>query len=167
MIVWLKFVHVAAISIWCAGLICLPGLYLQRAHVPDRDSLHRLQGFVRFCYVVLVSPAAFVAVATGTALIFVSETFDPWFTAKLVFVGILVTIHIVTGLVIVRLFDEGEVYPVWRFVAVTVVTLLTTLAILFFVLGKPALDFDMLPPDFHQPGALRRLVLDILPWTSP
>ena len=167
MIVWLKFVHVAAISIWCAGLICLPALYLQRAHVADRESLHRLQRFVRFCYIVLISPAAFVAVATGTALIFVSQTFYPWFTAKLVFVGVLVGIHIVTGLVIVRLFDRGEVYPVWRFVAVTVLTVLTTLAILFFVLGKPALDLDMLPADLHQPGALRRIVLDLLPWTTP
>jgi protoporphyrinogen IX oxidase len=167
MIVWLKFVHVAAISIWCAGLICLPGLYLQRAHVADRDSLHHLQRFVRFCYIVLISPAAFVAVATGTALIFVSQTFDLWFTAKLVFIGVLVGIHIVTGLVIVRLFDKGEVYPVWRFVAVTVLTVLTTLAILFFVLGKPALDLGMLPADFHQPGALRRIVLDLLPWTAP
>ena len=26
MIVWLKFAHLAAISLWCAGLICLPGL---------------------------------------------------------------------------------------------------------------------------------------------
>jgi hypothetical protein len=35
------------------------------------------------------------------------------------------------------------------------------------VLGKPALDLDMLPADFHQPGALRRIVLDLLPWTAP
>ena len=83
--------------------------------------LHR---FVRVCYVVIVSPAAFVAVGTGTALIFVSGTFVPWFTAKLFFVGLLVGVHVLTGLVIVRLFDEGEVYPVWRFLAVTGFTVL-------------------------------------------
>jgi len=167
MIVWLKFAHVAAISLWCAGLICLPGLYLQRAHLPDRETLHKLHRFVRFCYVSLVSPAAFVAVGTGTALIFVSGTFVPWFTAKLFFVGLLVGIHVLTGLVIVRLFDEGEVYPVWRFLAVTGCTVLVTLGILFLVLGKPAMDLDMLPADFHEPGALRRIVLDLLPWISP
>jgi protoporphyrinogen IX oxidase len=166
MIVWLKFIHVTTIAIWCAGLICLPGLYVQRAHLPNRDALHRLQGFVRFSYVVLISPAAFVAIATGTALIFVAETFEAWFTAKLFFVGLLVGIHVLTGLVIVRLFEEGEIYPAWRFVAVTVLTVLVTLAILFFVLGKPAIDLDILPADLHQPGALRRIVLNLLPWSA-
>ena len=81
--IWLKLLHLAAIAVWSAGLICLPALYVQRAHVADKDSKHRLQAMVRFLYVAILSPAAFVAVGSGTALIFVRQSFEPWFTLKL------------------------------------------------------------------------------------
>jgi uncharacterized membrane protein len=161
--IWLKLLHLAAIAIWSAGLISLPGLYLQRAHVPDRAAKHRLQAMVRFLYVAIVSPAAFVAVASGTALIFVRQSFEPWFTLKLVFVGALATIHILTGLVILRLFEAGNVYPVWRFVTVTAATLLVVAAILVVVLAKPHLP-DLLPAQLSEPGALRRLAGGLNPF---
>lgn len=155
--VWVKFVHIAAIAIWSAGLIRLPGLYLQRARVPDAPSLHRLQALVRFLYVKAMSPAAFVAIATGIGLIFLRQTWAPWFGAKLLLVGVLAAIHILTGLVIIRLFDEGEIYPLWRFVAATALTVMTVTAIMLLVLAKP--DLPALLPDWmYEPGALRRLL---------
>lgn len=159
--IWAKFLHVAAIAIWSAGLIALPGLYVQRARVPDAESLHRLQAMVRFMYVALVSPAAFVAIGSGTALIFLRGTFEPWFTAKLVFVGVMVLIHVVTGLVIIRLFEKGNVYPLWRFVTVTVLSLAAVSAVLLFVLGKPDLP-DMVPAVMREPGGLRLLLGDLI-----
>lgn len=167
MIASLKFIHVAAIAMWCAGLIALPSLYVQRAHVKDGETLYRLQGQVRFAYVALISPSAFVAVASGAGLIFAAGTFVPWFSLKLAFVGVLVLIHIFTGLVIIRLFEEGEVYSVWRFVAVTGLTVAVTLTILILVLAKPELREGLLPQEFFSPGALRGIVLDLIPWTTP
>jgi ABC-type glycerol-3-phosphate transport system permease component len=76
-------------------------------------------------------------------------------------------VNTLTGLVIVRLFEKGQVYPVWRFVATTTITVLVVLAILFLVLGKPSLDFGVLPEAYLRPGALREIVLDIIPWTRP
>src|SRR5690606_9523925 len=67
--VLLKFVHILAITGWSAGLTCLPFLYVQRRRLSG-DALHRLHNFTRFFYVALVSPTAFVAVGSGTALIF-------------------------------------------------------------------------------------------------
>lgn len=160
---WIKLIHLATIAVWAAGLVSLPGLYVQRAHVPDKDSLHRLQAMVRFMYVAIISPAAFVAVGSGTALIFLRETFEPWFSLKLALVGILVTIHVLTGLVIVRLFEAGNIYPVWRFVAVTAITFLVVTAIFAVVLAKPAVP-DMLPDAMSEPGALRRLLEGLNPF---
>ena len=160
---WVKALHLATIAIWAAGLIALPGLYVQRTHVPDEPSLHRLQALVRFLYVGVLSPAAFVAVGSGVGLIFLRETFEAWFTAKLAFVGALVTIHILTGLVIIRLFEAGNVYPVWRFAAVTATTVLVVAAILFIVLAKPDLP-DLLPDAMSEPGTLRRLVEPLNPF---
>lgn len=166
MITWLKFIHIATIAVWAAGLISLPGLYVQRAHVADDEQLHRLQRIVRSAYVRLVSPAAFVAVASGIALIFLRETFVAWFSLKLAFVGVLVVIHALTGLVIIRLFREGEIYPVWRFVAVTTLTVAIVLAILVLVLAKPDIAVTY-PAALGQPGALRDLFADFIPWTTP
>ena len=47
MIALLKFVHIAAIAIWTAGLISLPSLYVQRAHVTSDDALYRMQRMTR------------------------------------------------------------------------------------------------------------------------
>lgn len=166
MIAWLKFVHIATIAIWAAGLISLPGLYVQRAHVADDEQLYRLQRIVRSAYVRLISPAAFVAVASGIALIFLRETFAAWFSLKLAFVAGLVVIHALTGLVIIRLFREGEVYPVWRFVAVTALTFAIVIVILVLVLAKPEIAIAY-PAALGKPGALRELLSDFIPWTTP
>lgn len=161
--IWLKLLHFAAIAIWSAGLICLPGLYVQRAHVPDEPSKHRLQALVRFFYVVIISPAAFIAVGSGTALIFVREPFEAWFSLKLAFVGALVMIHIFTGLVIIRLFDDGRTYPVWRFAAATTLTVAVVGIILVVVLAKPDLP-NLTPEVLNQPGGLKRLAASLNPF---
>ena len=164
--IWLKLLHIAAIAVWSAGLVCLPGLYVRRAGVPGRESKHRLQAMVRFLYVAIVSPAAFLAIGSGTALIFLRQSFEPWFSLKLAFVGIMVTIHILTGLVIVRLFEAGNVYPLWRFVAVTAATLAVVTAILIVVLAKPPLP-DLHPLAMAEPGALSRIVERLVGGLNP
>jgi putative membrane protein len=166
MILALKFLHIAAIAIWAGGLVSLPGLYVQRAYIEEKEALYRLQMMVRFSYVAFISPAAFVAVASGIALIFAQQTFAGWFSLKLFFVALLVILHVLTGLVIIRLFREGEVYPVWRFVLTTVLTCLVVTAVLVVVLAKPAITFSI-AGDLLQPGGLRRFVQSISPWTIP
>jgi protoporphyrinogen IX oxidase len=162
----LKFVHIATIAVWASGLISLPGLYVQRAHVKDDDALYRLQMMVRYAYVAIISPAAFMAVASGTALIFWQQTYIPWFSLKLLFVGVLVILHILTGLVIIRLFKEGEVYPVWRFVMATILTSIVVAVIVFVALAKPLVELE-LPEDLTRPGGLRALVERVSPWQIP
>lgn len=160
----LKTLHIAAIAVWSAGLLCLPALYVQRRHVRHDDDLHRLQRMVRFAYTALISPLAFIAIASGTALIFVQATVQPWFAAKMAFVAALAFVHVLTGLVVVRLFREDGVYPAWRFVAVTAVTAVLIAAILWLVLAKP-----VMPQlgDIFRPGALSDLLSPFNPWATP
>ncbi|WP_128254503.1 CopD family protein [Falsirhodobacter deserti] len=161
----LKIVHIAAIAVWCAGLISLPSLYVQRRHVKTKDELHRLQKTVRFGYIVIVSPLAFVAVGSGTALIFTEQVHQGWFAAKLAFVGVLAFLHVLTGLVVIRLFREGERYTAWRFVTTTVMAAGTAAVILWLVLAKP--EFPPLAAGLFAPGGLRDLVAQINPWMTP
>lgn len=155
--IWLKILHLAAIAVWSAALVCLPGLCVRRGRLPGREARHRLQAMVRFLYVAVASPSAFVAIASGTALIFLRQPFEPWFSLKLALVGALATIHVVTGLVVIRLFQAGNAYPAWRFAATTGLTLAVVTAILVVVLAKPDLP-DLVPAAMTEPGALKRLV---------
>jgi uncharacterized membrane protein len=101
--VLLKFVHLAAIAVWSGGLLVLPFLFWQRATVaagPDLDRLHRL---TRFVYVGMTSPAAVVAIGSGTALIFLKPPFRVVFPED----GPRhrhVMLHVLAGLVLGHLF---------------------------------------------------------------
>lgn len=149
----LKFIHVGAIALWSAGLLALPFLYRQRKGLLD-EPLHRLHATTRFFYVALVSPAAFIAIASGTGLIFVQGTYEAWFSAKLAMVALMAGIHIFSGLVILRLFEPGETYPLWRFALVMPLTALAIGTILLLVLDKPAFALPEQMMALFEPGAL-------------
>lgn len=162
-VILLKFAHIVAIALWSGGLICLPFLYRQRRRL-EGNALYRLHNFVRFFYVKLVSPAAFVAVVSGIFLIFVQATFVPWFSVKLLLVGILVFIHVLSGLVILRLFEPGQSYPASRRNIVTVLTTSVIAAILITVLGKPQWVTADWITDFFAPGALGEMFPFLTAW---
>ncbi len=155
---FLKFVHLAAIAIWSGGLLALPFLFWQRralAAGPDLDRLHRI---TRLVYVELTSPAAFIAIASGTALIFLQATFTEWFTLKMILVGLMAMLHVVAGLVIHQLFS-----PNGRFGRVSFVTLASTyaiviVAILWVVLAKPHIDSNQFMVHLFEPGGLAKML---------
>jgi protoporphyrinogen IX oxidase len=120
---------------------------------------------VRYAYVTIISPAAFLAVVSGTGLIFGQQTYSPWLSFKLLFVCGLVVLHVMTGLVIIRLFKEGGIYPIWRFVVVTLITSAVALTIIFIGLSKPFIDPYV--TESVRPGGLRILVERFSPWPIP
>lgn len=149
--VWIaKFVHLAAIPLWAGGLVGLPALIaLDRPGGGER--LHRM---VRALYVGLVSPAAFVAIGSGTALIFLQATFQEWFSAKMAFVALMAALHVVIGLVLLRSFGRDRPLPGWQATALTGALIAAILPILWLVLAKPHLPSDALGPALFAPGAL-------------
>lgn len=161
--VLVKFVHIFAIAGWSAGLICLPFLYLQRGRLSG-NALHRLHNFTRFFYVALVSPAAFLAVGTGTALIFMQATFEAWFSVKLALVAAMVIIHVTSGALILRLFEPGKTYPFWRFAVVSVLTVTFIGTILVVVLGKPQWTTPGQVETLFEPGALGKMLGGLIAW---
>ena len=154
----LKFVHLAAIALWSGGLLALPFLFWQRRALelgPDLDRLHRI---VRLVYVELTSPAAFIAIASGTALIFLQATFAEWFSVKMVLVGLMAMLHVVAGLVIHQLFS-----PKGRFGRLSLVTLASSYAVLitaivWVVLAKPHIDSNQFMVHLFEPGGLSKVL---------
>jgi putative membrane protein len=159
MVIWMmKFVHVAAIAVWASGLVATPFLLVQK-HRLGGGTVHRLHRLVRALHVQIVSPAAFIAVATGIALIFLRETFFVWFSTKLYLVALLAACHVGIGLLISSTFEpEGRLGT--GLAAFLVVTIVTSVAgILVFVLAKPAIDLDAMAGEMAAGGWLEDSVV--------
>lgn len=166
MITFVKFVHLATIALWSGGLIVLPYLFWQRrllATGPELDRLHRI---TRFVYVGLTSPAAFVAIGSGTALIFLQGTYREWFTIKMVLVGAMVMLHVLAGLIAVHLFAPDGRFGGRSFIALTSSYLVLIVAIIWVVLAKPVIDSAEIGAELFKPGALQSLVRQALGETS-
>ena len=136
MTTFLKFVHLGAIAIWSGGLIVLPFLFWQRRGLlPGRD-LDRLHRLSRFVYVAMTSPAAFIAIGSGTALIFLQQTYEEWFSLKMVAVGAMVMLHVVAGLFLERIFDPDGRFSAFSYSALTGAYLVLITAILWIAAGE-------------------------------
>lgn len=166
-VVWFKLLHVASLAIWSGGILLMPILLGQRQRAGEGPALHRLHLFTRFAYITVISPAAFVAIASGTALILVQELFVPWFAVKLIFVGMLVMLHVWVGLLVLSVFDEGGRFAGWRvYASVGALSGIMT-AIFYVVLAKPDIRLDGLPAFLSQPGGLRSFAAGIIPGLTP
>lgn len=153
--VWLKILHIGALSIWCGGLLALPGLLAREYRAPDGDAeglghlwQHRMS---RFAYDVIVSPAAVIAIASGTALLFVTRPLEGWMFLKLAAVAGLVVTHMAVGRVIDRI-EAPDLRPTRRLATMLVAAAATFIVlILWLVLQKPPVG-DGLFPDWLLRG---------------
>lgn len=149
-VAWVKAVHIAALILWCASLIGLPLLLAKHREDEPQAVYARLRRLTHGAYVRIVTPAAVVAIAAGTALIFLRGTFAPWLFAKLVAVGLLVALHALIGHTVVSMSERrGEYVPPGP-VPLVVATLATMSAVLFLVLAKPVMP-DLTPAWLDRP----------------
>ena len=104
----------------------------------------------------MTSPAACVAIGSGTALIFLQTTFREWFSLKMVLVGAMAMLHVfAAGLTAVKVFAPAcGRFSRGAFIALTSIYLLLIVAILWVVLAKPAIDSNQIAPHLFDPGVL-------------
>jgi uncharacterized membrane protein len=159
----LKALHILALATWCGTLLVMPTLFRLRGQATSAEQARDLHTFTRAVFAGIGSPAAVLAVGTGTALIFVGEVFAPWMLTKLAVVGALVALHVRTGFVLLHLFRAWRGYAPWRQAAATTATAAVLAAILLLVLAKPRFDPAGLPAWLTTPGALQSSVSTIVP----
>ena len=162
MIAWTKAVHIVALTIWCGGLLVLPGLFARRKKLTG-DDLHQLHHFTRVIFIRVVSPAAFVAVIAGIVLIFLQGVFTLWMVAKLFAVGALAVIHIRGGFLDLTHFKAGRASSRFQQILATTATTSGVLAILWLVLAKPAFEIPALPHWVSEPGGLYSVLESLMP----
>jgi uncharacterized membrane protein len=141
----LKGIHIAALILWCGGILALP-MMLSR-HAPDvvADDYRMIRHATHLTYTLWVTPAAVIAVIAGTWLIFLREAFVPWLFAKLFFVALLVAAHVWIGHIIARNAEDPEYHTPPRPYLPAMAALLPMVAILTLVLAKPAMDWVVMP----------------------
>lgn len=140
----LKTVHIAAIAVWAGGLIALPALLRRDDEMSSRAAVVRLHHFSRFAHDALVSPAAVLAIASGTALIFFVAA-DDWLFLKLVAVAGMMGVHMLIARVLDQL-EEPAVTPAsWNRTVLVVAAIIFIVAVLALVLGRPVIPPEWMP----------------------
>lgn len=146
MIAALKFVHLAGISCWAAGLIALALLMLVFGTTNDEDDYVEYRLFTHVTYISFVTPAALIAIASGTALCFAAGIFEPWLLLKLAFVAGMVLVHTWLGHLIQRSGEERR--SKWftaPFAGLALVPLICAVIGLALVKPQAATLSDLLP----------------------
>ncbi|MFN3661872.1 CopD family protein [Yoonia sp.] len=140
-----KFAHIAALLVWCGGLLILPVMLAR--HDPSilpGDYTH-IRHATHTIYTACVTPAAVIAVIAGTWLIFLREVFVPWFYVKLVFVALLIAAHAWIGHVLTKIGEDPDTHTPPEPGLPVLAVLAPIIAILFLVLAKPYLGWLAFP----------------------
>lgn len=170
MIALIKAFHIAALVVWCAALLALPvllGLHQQaqkhRSAAQQELQYYQFRRLSHHTYTKLATPAAVLAIAAGTALIFAAQVFEVWLLAKLAAVAGMSLAHAWLGHLIVQ---SGErpmgwkmPWPGWAWV----IALPCMALVLWLVLAKPDLSraLHLLPDWMREP-----LALDMQNWLT-
>lgn len=134
---WIKAVHLASLLVWCAGLFALPALLALFPAVKGGVERKRLLAATRFMFIAVSSPAAVIAIASGTALIFLTGSFAPWLLAKLTLVTAMVFFHAGCGKLVLVLHREPARYASGAHLALALIPTMLIPAVLWLVLAQP------------------------------
>jgi protoporphyrinogen IX oxidase len=147
----LKALHLVFLCIWVAGLYALPRMLARHDRAIAQEEFTQIRRATHFGYVWVISPAAILAIASGSALVFLREVFTGWAFAKFVLVALLVGVHAWIGHTIIAVAEtEGQHEPPEPLIPTLVISGLVV-SILCLVLAKPELDELAFPAWLMQP----------------
>lgn len=138
--IWFLSAHIMALLIWCASLLFLLSLTVvrcpSRRYSDDELTPRQHDSVVRRLFTVVSTPAALLAIASGTAVFLLQATTEPWLIMKLTLVALLVVCHALSGGLILRIESGHSVRSASQFLVV--LSALLTLTIVWLVLARPA-----------------------------
>jgi protoporphyrinogen IX oxidase len=134
---WLKVAHIIALSLWTAGLFYLPPLFAAHRGKETLKDFHRLRAITRIVYLGIASPAAIVAVLTGSALIYVANAHGGWLVLKLALVSLMVVFHIYCGSLLVSMRERHASPRPAAMIALLLIPTILVPAVFYLVLVQP------------------------------
>ena len=145
-----KGLHIAALILWCAGLVALPLMLGKHRLDEGQADYARLRLLTHDSYTMIVTPAAVIAIAAGTALIYLRGVFEPWMFAKLVAVGLLVCLHALVGHTVLLMSERRGQYTPPAPLPLIIGSIATMTVVLLLVLAKPVVP-DIAPAWLKTP----------------
>lgn len=131
---WLKTLHLATLVCWCGALLCVvAALGRTGGHVDARETAAPQ----RTLFLLMATPAALLAIATGTGLFALVSGTPAWLAAKLFAVTVLAACHLLAGWALHRE-EHGEPLPSSPHLGLSAATASAMLGTLWLVLAKPA-----------------------------
>ncbi len=133
----LKLLHFVGLLCWCGTLLYLPALIAAGTRRTDplfyRDHAH----LTRMVFNLIATPAALIAIGSGTALFLRDGIMAGWLIVKLSTVAGMVLCHALCGVLVLRVerAPELSVSLRSRFLGLLIATFIT--ATLWLVLAKP------------------------------
>lgn len=133
----LKLLHLAGLICWCGTLLYLPALIAAGTRRSDtlfyRDHAH----LTRAVFTLVGTPAALIAIGSGTAIFLRDELVTAWLIAKLSAVAGLVLCHALCGVLVLRIERDPECSVRLQSILIGVAIVLLMTATLWLVLAKP------------------------------
>lgn len=137
-LVWLLGLHIAGLVIWCGALLYLPALITAGASRVQDEALGRGPAALnRMLFTAIATPAALLAIITGSILFLLDRTLGVWLILKLTAVVAMVICHSLYGVLILR--HERDPHAPAAVPCILLGTLSTVLIgiVLWLVLAKP------------------------------
>ncbi len=136
---WFLLLHIIAFTAWCASLLYLPaliaGIHTEQIQIVEPGNQYG--SVARFVFTYIATPAALVAIISGTLVFLLNRTIEVWLIAKLTLVTGLVVGHAMAGLLLLHTQDRST-KPVRRWCRMlSAVLCVLMLAIIAVVLAKP------------------------------
>lgn len=104
----LKLLHFAALLCWCGALLYLPALIAAGTRRTDalfyRDHVH----LTRLVFTLIATPAALLAIGSGTAIFLRDGLVAGWLVIKLTSVAGMALCHALCGVMLLRIEREPE-----------------------------------------------------------
>jgi len=133
----LKLLHFTALIAWCGTLLYLPALIAASCRTAYSVERPGHPGLNRTIFTLVATPAALLAIGSGTALFLRDGTFGIWLVAKLTAVAVMVICHALCGLLILQCERQPRPALTIACVALGSLTFAMMAATLWLVLAKP------------------------------
>lgn len=133
---WLKFLHIAAMTIWFAGLFFLPRVLIAQAQAAGPQDSARINATGRRLYFGVMTPGAAVTIVLGTGLL--AYGFEgAWLPAKLTLVAMIVLLHVYLGKLLLDSSMGRASHPVLFYRVLNWIPLFLLLGIAALTAAKP------------------------------
>ncbi|MCF7203431.1 CopD family protein [Pseudomonas oligotrophica] len=133
----LKLLHFAALLCWCGTLLYLPALVAAGTQRSDslfyRDHAH----LTRLVFTLVGTPAALLAIGSGTALFLRDGTLAGWLVLKLTAVTGMALCHALCGVLVLRIERQPQRSVAYQCLALGILIPLLISLTLWLVLAKP------------------------------